>query len=1108
MRKGDQVLVQGQNGGGDACVLTLDADATASNIISSTPKATGYSGAAPTDVGTNFCKPARALEIVGITTGRLITFSKDPGLAVGDSIMLMDLGGGAGLTNGGVYQVSAIGTNTATLTAAASGAYVAPTSKYRDAAAVTTAYTAGNATIVGRKIAGVVAAGVVTFPASSGTGHGGLKSKDQIWLIGTEHVLAANTADIATIGGFKAGVIKPASVGFLTSTVTLTLSSTSAATQAAYNLDNNQPLANTQMLAGYPSQYISTGTNPRAYFSWGHNFVAGDKIVISETRTADTVGGTKLTHTGVGCSALAVSVCTIADHGFTNGDRIKCTAQGSSGTTPVLNAFYIVVVTGEDTFTLLEEAHVSGILNKPRAGDGSTATTGSTFERLGAGGFTAGTRYNVKSAVGSGENGLLGGVDTAGADLKKAITYAPTGGVITSAGHGFLDDDLIKLEVGTTLTNTKWAVGDLFVVDSVNAGGNTFKLKTLAGQAVVGTLIASDAGLKFSRVPYIELETEHGAALSGSGVSEAYVAVGGGVLFHHAQHDVAAEQLYLSTAWKGVYSGAGPNVDVYVDGTNKKVTAFDVSTGVITVDTLGASTDLSKGIFPGDWIRVYDEATAGGDFCDCQVSAQPTTATSITCAAATMTTTSSTDGKCTTQTGVTYAMAHLSTARVVDAGPVVINGYPAADATNPTLTITDDGTAGSLKVVTSASVWNDAAGGVGMASATKAVGAIAMFADANFVVQCAGKITVAASGTTLYISKVAPSSYYTACTASTPERLIVKYESAINFLDGTDTVNPNQFKGVAPGDRIRVSGAAADVNGGDATVQVEEIDAANADTTTLMLKVGSAPNGGGMYPILASPLPNYGGKQARQVWKEMSKTAVLQEAAVAAPNLGGAQSEYSQRITQVLQELPNQVLGSGIAAEVTRAGLELYSITATFTGRNTGDQNPIVMNIEGCNLDGCQPRFSGMMTQRGYLSDSTGETSTSLVTGTNSDRSGIMQRASNYITVGDTIRLFSGSTTTSAGTSLTTTSVAGGTGIGVKGATTLNPAGGFGILVLASPTVNDVNKQVKTVTYEITRGTTEATECSGRGSCDAESGICECFKGYMGQACETQTVLL
>lgn len=39
-------------------------------------------------------------------------------------------------------------------------------------------------------------------------------------------------------------------------------------------------------------------------------------------------------------------------------------------------------------------------------------------------------------------------------------------------------------------------------------------------------------------------------------------------------------------------------------------------------------------------------------------------------------------------------------------------------------------------------------------------------------------------------------------------------------------------------------------------------------------------------------------------------------------------------------------------------------------------------------------------------------------------------------------------------------------------------------------------------------GTKEANECSGRGNCDSETGICECTEGFTGEACEQQTVLL
>ena len=39
------------------------------------------------------------------------------------------------------------------------------------------------------------------------------------------------------------------------------------------------------------------------------------------------------------------------------------------------------------------------------------------------------------------------------------------------------------------------------------------------------------------------------------------------------------------------------------------------------------------------------------------------------------------------------------------------------------------------------------------------------------------------------------------------------------------------------------------------------------------------------------------------------------------------------------------------------------------------------------------------------------------------------------------------------------------------------------------------------------QGTMEASECSGRGLCDTDTGVCSCFKGYMGHDCSKQNSL-
>jgi len=43
---------------------------------------------------------------------------------------------------------------------------------------------------------------------------------------------------------------------------------------------------------------------------------------------------------------------------------------------------------------------------------------------------------------------------------------------------------------------------------------------------------------------------------------------------------------------------------------------------------------------------------------------------------------------------------------------------------------------------------------------------------------------------------------------------------------------------------------------------------------------------------------------------------------------------------------------------------------------------------------------------------------------------------------------------------------------------------------------------------ETVKGTSENAECSNRGNCDGQTGLCACFAGYTGEACSVQTVLV
>ena len=482
-------------------------------------------GVAATDIGPNACNPTRAGQILSITTGGVVTFASNPYLAVGDLIMLMDLTGGLGLTNGETYSVKTISGNTATLdTAVTSGGFASTATPYSAAAAVTTAYTDANSTIVGRKtLAGtaVTTGGVVTMSSNGFDGLGGIKAKDDIYFHSGN--VAAGSDISSIIGSYQSNHIAPSNVGTLTSAASFTLSKKYQAAVDAVDLTGKLPTdASLQVLRGHPAAFVSTGSNPKAYFTGGHDYNAGDKVVVSEARVAATVGGATLTHPSVGCTQASPSVCTLAGHGLSFGDRLKIaysTKTGGAFATPPADGDYLIAVPlSANTFSLqydgMAGAAVDGVVNQPVNGDGATAAVAALgFAKTGAGGLTAGTRYNVKSASLSGVRSIVDTVAypdavTGATTAKAAASYVAGTGVITfAAAHGFANGDVIMF-TGAAQTNTKLAPGNMFIVGYRSA--TTIVLKTLGASASFTKLKTGDTAgdLKFALVPKIEMGLE------------------------------------------------------------------------------------------------------------------------------------------------------------------------------------------------------------------------------------------------------------------------------------------------------------------------------------------------------------------------------------------------------------------------------------------------------------------------------------------------------------------------------------------------------------------------------------------------------------------------
>merc|ERR1711871_584457 len=412
------------------------------------------------------------------------------------------------------------------------------------------------------------------------------------------------------------------------------------------------------------------------------------------------------------------------------------------------------------------------------------------------------------------------------------------------------------------------------------------------------------------------------------------------------------------------------------------------------------------------------------------------------------------------------------------------------------------------------------------------VGALAMLvydsgSNDQFYCACtisASPVTTASSFTCTWAPATIAGATPTSCVGKTLAaavalRVVTFSMIGIYYAHGAgDDTNSKKFEDIAVGDSVRVSNpfegtSATQKHSNAATLEVATKDPATSAATSLFFKTGSKPNGGGMYaplgvvsPEVFSMTSDTGMFQAdleTSVW--LHSTAVMQpvySASAAWASTDAACTQSAKDVKRVLEELPNRVVDE-VTVSMTSNTLGLYAYTIAFAGaRNTGNQHEIIMNSKGCNMDGCQPRYSGVAVQRAFVTDDITVAAGEVTSTDQADLSSVVAAAGGETLLFYQVGAASGTTAPNMYTSATK--------IYTDGLSTASAAEPTSLMVLKN--VGDTNtasneKYFESKTYEITRGTNEAIECSGRGAC-SDDGTCECFDGYKGDACHIQSSLV
>jgi hypothetical protein len=232
-------------------------------------------------------------------------------------------------------------------------------------------------------------------------------------------------------------------------------------------------------------------------------------------------------------------------------------------------------------------------------------------------------------------------------------------------------------------------------------------------------------------------------------------------------------------------------------------------------------------------------------------------------------------------------------------------------------------------------------------------------------------------------------------------------------------------------------------------------------------------------------------------------------------------------IKKALLDLPNEVIRDvdvSLAA-VSQSGIAV-TMTYAVTFKNPANNNGRLLKVglAGCNKAGCAPQYRGIAGNRGVgnrgLGIGTGTTTLSVL---GADHCGWLTARGSQVSNDANSRVIASYVVTIAasgtpdtfavarnGGAASTAAAIDGTAQSVDCGLTLTfssttdaEAGDSWTFNIGSTGAGSIYSGV----IVSTTGTKEAAECANRGSCDGETGVCNCFPGHTDEDCSIQSSL-